>query len=338
MRGFATGDRRRRGDLQVLHRRRRATATIELNQPFAGFVSALSLPAFSMQSPTALEKYQDDAAGNPTHDGVLHGAPDRHRPVRARLVGARRRRSRSPANDDYWGEKAKIDEVVFVAIDEPKARADRAAERRDRRLRPGRPGRHRSRSRTRGFQIVNRDAVQRALPRHEPDSRSRSTTSGSARRSPTRSTSRRGRRAPRCPRAPRSRRSSSPTVVNGYTDDVTTYDYDPEKAKELLAEAGAEGATIEFNYPTDVSRPYMPSPGGHVQRHPLPARGGRPEDQADRGPVGPGLPGQDPGHANHGIHLLGWTGDYNDTDNFLGVFFGQSRPSGASTTRSSSTR
>jgi peptide/nickel transport system substrate-binding protein len=31
------------------------------------------------------------------------------------------------------------------------------------------------------------------------------------------------------------------------------------------------------------------------------------------------------GTPGHGIHLLGWTGDYNDTDNFLGVFFG--RPS-----------
>ncbi|MEJ7705893.1 MAG: hypothetical protein WKF82_00650 [Nocardioidaceae bacterium] len=28
----------------------------------------------------------------------------------------------------------------------------------------------------------------------------------------------------------------------------------------------------------------------------------------------------------HGIHLLGWTGDYNDTDNFLGVFFGRMTP------------
>ena len=26
---------------------------------------------------------------------------------------------------------------------------------------------------------------------------------------------------------------------------------------------------------------------------------------------------------DHGIHLLGWTGDYNDTDNFVGVFFGR---------------
>ena len=29
-----------------------------------------------------------------------------------------------------------------------------------------------------------------------------------------------------------------PPVVNGWNEDVTTYEYDPEKAKQLLAEAG----------------------------------------------------------------------------------------------------
>ena len=28
------------------------------------------------------------------------------------------------------------------------------------------------------------------------------------------------------------------------------------------------------------------------------------------------------GGSNHGLHLLGWTGDYNDTYNFIGTFFG----------------
>ncbi|MGC3955899.1 MAG: ABC transporter substrate-binding protein [Propionicimonas sp.] len=42
-------------------------------------------------------------------------------------------------------------------------------------------------------------------------------------------------------------------------------EYDPEKAKALLKEAGAEGRTIDFYYPTDVSRPYMPDPRGLFQ-------------------------------------------------------------------------
>ena len=51
-----------------------------------------------------------------------------------------------------------------------------------------------------------------------------------------------------------------PDLVNGYNPNVTTYDYDPEKAKSLLKEAGQENLTLKFNYPTGVSRPYMPSP------------------------------------------------------------------------------
>src|SRR5688500_18757837 len=51
-----------------------------------------------------------------------------------------------------------------------------------------------------------------------------------------------------------------PPTVDGWAEDVTTYDYDPERAQELLAEAGEEDLTLRFYYPTDVSRPYMPDP------------------------------------------------------------------------------
>ena len=34
-----------------------------------------------------------------------------------------------------------------------------------------------------------------------------------------------------------------PDVVNGWNPDVTTYEYDPEKAKSLLAEAGYTSPT-----------------------------------------------------------------------------------------------
>ena len=51
-----------------------------------------------------------------------------------------------------------------------------------------------------------------------------------------------------------------PDTVLGYAPDVQKYEYDPEKAKQLLKDAGAEGMTLNFYYPTDVSRPYMPNP------------------------------------------------------------------------------
>ena len=51
-----------------------------------------------------------------------------------------------------------------------------------------------------------------------------------------------------------------PKAVKGYNADIKPYAYDVEKAKSLLAEAGATGMTLKFAYPSEVTRPYMPDP------------------------------------------------------------------------------
>ena len=111
-----------------------------------------------------------------------------------------------------------------------------------------------------------------------------------------------------------------PDTVSGYNTQLQPYAYDPEKAKSLLKEAGAEGMTLQFAFPTEVTRPYMPDPqkihdafkkdleavGIKVEVVNKPWNGGYLDDS---------------NAGKYDAWLLGWTGDYNAADNFLGTFF-----------------
>lgn len=112
-----------------------------------------------------------------------------------------------------------------------------------------------------------------------------------------------------------------PPTIFGYTPEVTWYDFDPEAARALLAEAGyAEGFTIDLYY-RDVFRSYLPEPGRvaediqaqlaenlNVTANITVMESGAFIDAADLGQ----LP----------VHLLGWNADYPDATNFLDYHFG----------------
>ncbi|MGM7679992.1 ABC transporter substrate-binding protein [Microbacterium sp. A94] len=301
------------------------SVTVELNKPFAGFIPALSLPAFSMQSPSAMAEFGADEVGGSAE------APQMSEYGMAHPVGtgpfqfdewAPGEQVTLTAYDGYWGEQGQIDEIIFRTIDDPTARrqalesgaidgydlvgpADTQALEED------------------GFQMVSRPpftilylAFNQAIPELQ-DPTVREALSFAIDKDALITQV--------LPEGTQKAIEFMPPVVNGYNEDVTTYDFDPEKAKELLAEAGyteANPLKLDFNYPVNVSRPYMPDPeqiftvlstqlaAVGVETTPVSEEWGEYLDRTT-------------GTADHGIHLLGWTGDYNDTDNFVGVFFGQ---------------
>ncbi len=111
-----------------------------------------------------------------------------------------------------------------------------------------------------------------------------------------------------------------PDTVAGYSEDVVTYPHDPALARSLLAEADQEDLTLEFCYPTDATRPYMPDPEGIYELL-----------RADLEEVGitvePNPMAWNPTYIDTvltggcDVRLLGWTGDFNDGFHFLGSWF-----------------
>ncbi|AYC30824.1 ABC transporter substrate-binding protein [Paenisporosarcina cavernae] len=108
-----------------------------------------------------------------------------------------------------------------------------------------------------------------------------------------------------------------PPVIGGYNDDIPGYDYDPAKAKELLAEAGfPDGFEMDL-WAMPVPRPYMPD-GQKVAE-------AMQKNLADVGikanivsyEWATYLEKARNGEAD--AFLLGWTGDNGDADNFIYV-------------------
>ena len=106
------------------------------------------------------------------------------------------------------------------------------------------------------------------------------------------------------------------------------YDYDVQKAKDLLAEAGQSNLTLNFWWPTEVTRPYMPDPKSVFTAFKADLEAvGITVNETSKPWNGGYLDGVEAQQAD--LFLLGWTGDYNTPDNFIGTFFTRHRPTGS---------
>lgn len=112
-----------------------------------------------------------------------------------------------------------------------------------------------------------------------------------------------------------------PPVIFGYTPEVSWYEFNPEAARELLAEAGfPDGFEIELAY-RDVFRSYLPEPGQVATEIAT-------QLEENLGLTvnitvmesGAFIDASDAGELT--MYLLGWGADYPDATNFLDFHFG----------------
>ena len=300
------------------------TVAIRLTSPSSAILGALSLSNFSIASPAALEEYGAND-GEVDEEGIFHptGSFGTEHPIGTgpfKFVSWTRGESLVlERNDDYWGEPANIEELIFRPISDNAARLqalqsgeiqgydlvepqDVSTIEGDDNLqildRPpfnvGYVGINQAHAPL--DQIEVRQAIAAALNRQEVVD----TFYGG-----------RGEVA----------HAFMPPDVVGYADDVTQYEYDPERAPQLLQEAGVQTPLeLTFCYPTDVSRPYMPDPQRNFEAFAASLNDAGFRIQPRSAPWSPDYLGLvDEGRCP--LYLLGWTGDFGDPDNFVGTFF-----------------
>jgi peptide/nickel transport system substrate-binding protein len=313
------------------------TAVVTLNQVTSKIPAALSLPAFSIQSPTALQEYDaDNLAGSEdaiTYTEYALEHPTGTGPFTFDSWDRGNGEVTIVRNDDYWGEAAKLDKIIFRTIPEGNTRRQE--------LQAGTidgydfvaPADYETLEAA-GAQVLVRDPFN-ILYLGFNGGNVEGTNANPALQDP------RVRQAiayaidrqtivnSLLPEGAEVATQFLPPTVDGWADDVTTYEYDPERARQLLAEAGQQNLTLRFYYPTDVSRPYLPDPAAMFQVIS--------EDLQEVGiTVEPTALQWNPDYlqavqsGQADIHLLGWTGDYNDAYNFIGTFFAEDQNNQAS--------
>jgi peptide/nickel transport system substrate-binding protein len=300
------------------------TVEIKLTKPSSAILGALSLSSFAIASPKALEEFGADE-GTVDDEGVFHptGSFGTEHPIGTgpfkfeswtrgdKLTIAR--------NDDYWGDKAKLDKVIFRPISDNAARLQALQTGEIQGYDLVEPQDVETIEGDDNLQILDRPAFNVAYvgfnQKQKPldNIKVRQAIAHGLNRQEVVDNFYGG-------RGEVAKEFMPPEVV-GYADDVTEYDFDPAKSKQLLQEAGlTPPVKIDFWYPTDVSRPYMPDPKRNFEALAASLEKAGFAITPHSAPWSPDYLGKsDEGQLQ--VYLLGWTGDYGDADNFIGTFF-----------------
>ncbi|HEX7145214.1 MAG TPA: ABC transporter substrate-binding protein [Gaiellaceae bacterium] len=302
-----------------------STVVINLTKASSSFLGALALTNFTFASPQALQEFgadegtvDEETGFKPTGTyGTEH--PTGTGPFRF-VSWTRGDRLVLERYEDYWGEKAKLDRLIFRPISDNAARLQA--------LQAGdiqgydlvEPQDIETIEGDENLQVLDRPPFnvayvginQKMAPMNRLEVR-QAIAHGLDRQSVVDNFyAGRGEVA----------KAFMPPSLEGYADDVMEYEYDPEKSKELLRQAGLTlPVRIDFWYPTDVSRPYMPDPKRNFEAFAASLNKAGFQVTPHSAPWSPDYLGRaQEGTAGH-LHLLGWTGDYGDPDNFIGTFF-----------------
>ena len=297
-------------------------AVIALTTSTSKFPGVLGLPSYSIQSPTALQQYDANnvvAQGDSfVYPAYATDHPTGAGPYKFQAYDKANGTVTLVRNDDYYGEKAKNKTLIFKIIPDETARKQE--------LQAGTIDGYDFPNpadwdglKSAGFNVEVRPAFN-VMYLGITQGNNPALADIKVRQALAYALNRQQLVDSQLPEGAQVATIFYPDTVDGWTDDVTKYTYDPDKAKQLLAEAGQSNLTVNFWWPTEVSRPYMPDPKSVFTQFKSDLEAvGVTVNESSKPWNGGYLDGVEAHQAD--LFLLGWTGDYNTPDNFIGTFF-----------------
>nr|WP_205091499.1 ABC transporter substrate-binding protein [Thalassobacillus pellis] len=277
--------------------------TFTLSEPNAPFLNTLAMPPFGIASPDAIKKHGEEYFKNPVGTGPFvfeEWIPDNKITL--------------SKNENYFGEVAKVDEVVFRVIPDNGARFME-------------------------LQAGSIDAMNGMNPQ-DLDTAEQDVNLQIIRR-PSMNVSYMAMNTQKGPLQDKKVRQAINLAIDkkklltlfegigkpaknplppslwGYNDEIEDYGYDVEKAKQLLAEAGyADGMELTL-YTMSNPRPYLPQPKFAAQAIQEMLKDVNINVEIVENEWDAHLSATENGE--HDMAFLGWTGDNGDPDNFLYV-------------------
>ncbi|GAA2464355.1 ABC transporter substrate-binding protein [Streptomyces macrosporus] len=300
------------------------TAVIEVHEPSANLPGGFSLQALAIHSPKAIDAYkkqeatgEEDAISYPKYSqeaGTVAGTG----PFEIVDWDKGNKEVTLERFDDYWGEKAKVKKLVFRTIAEESARRQA--------LQAGNihgydlvaPADVKTLEKE-GFQVPVRDVFNIFYVGFSQEA-NKALKKKEVRQAISHAIDRENIVKTQLPEGGKVATQFVPDTVDGYSDKVPTYPFDTNKAKDLLKKAGEEKLAVDFCYPTEVTRPYMPAPADmfELMKSDL-EKAGIKVDPKPMKWAPTYLDATENGTCD--LHLLGWTGDFNDAYNFIGTWF-----------------
>jgi peptide/nickel transport system substrate-binding protein len=306
------------------------SVTILLSRRSSSFIAAIGMPSFGIASPTALKKYQANG-GTVDATGVFHptGTFATQHPVgtgpymlKSWTVGSKL--SLVP-NPNYWGPKPHLKLVVFVPIGDTAARFQALQTGEIQGMDGVDPADFSAIQSSPNFKLLRRPPFSVGyvgINQSKPPMNNilvRQALAYGLDRKTVATAFYGGVGTPANQFLP-------PALFGFAKKGVPSYPYNPAKAKALLTQAGLKlPVTIDFWYPTNVSRPYMPDPARNFQAFQQSL------DQSGFNVVPHSAPWRPDYRAgvqagNDQVFLFGWIADFGDPADFLNVHFGSNTP------------